>query len=80
MPSFSRPRRLCLAAALCAVLPAARAQTGGYPTRPIKVIVPFPPGVPADIIMRAVSNALGASLGQPVVVENKAGAAANIGT
>jgi tripartite-type tricarboxylate transporter receptor subunit TctC len=50
-----------------------------YPRKPIRLIVPFPPGGPADALARIVGERIGASMGQPVVVENHAGAAGNIG-
>src|ERR1044072_9322624 len=57
---------------------AASAQQG-YPTRPIRLIVPYPPGGPTDIIGRTVNDRLGKRLGQQVVVDNRAGAATVIG-
>jgi tripartite-type tricarboxylate transporter receptor subunit TctC len=64
--------------ALLAALPTARAQT--YPTRAVKIIVPFPAGGTADIMPRVVGDWLSRKWGQPVVIENKPGAAGNIGT
>ena len=67
---------LCLVWALHEVTPA-HAQS--YPTRPIKVVVPFPPGGPTDGLARIISDRLGAVLGQPIVVENRGGAGGGIG-
>ena len=73
--------RALLAAVLCAwVLHGpgpSNAQT--YPTRPIKVVVPFPPGGPTDGMARIISERLGAVLGQPIVIENRGGAGGGIG-
>lgn len=55
----------------------AHAQT--FPTRPVRLIVPWPVGTPADVAGRIVAERMGAGLGQPIVVENKPGAAGTIG-
>jgi tripartite-type tricarboxylate transporter receptor subunit TctC len=52
----------------------------GYPERPVHLIVYFPPGTANDIIARLVAQRLSASLGQPIVVDNRPGAAGNLGT
>jgi tripartite-type tricarboxylate transporter receptor subunit TctC len=66
------------AAALPTVSRVARAQA--YPTRPVRWIVPYPPGGAADPIARLIGPFLSERLGKPVVIENKPGAGANIGT
>jgi tripartite-type tricarboxylate transporter receptor subunit TctC len=75
------PRRKFLhlaagAAALPAVSSIARAQV--YPSRPVRVVVGYPPGTTPDILARLMSQWLSERLGQPFVVENKPGAASNI--
>lgn len=61
----------------CLVAAGAQAQT--YPTRTVRIIVPFPPGGPADMLGRVLAEKMTERLGQSVVVENVAGAAGNIG-
>ncbi|ARP76845.1 tripartite tricarboxylate transporter family receptor [Bordetella bronchiseptica CA90 BB1334] len=76
------PRRaaLCSMLALCAgfALQPVAAQNA-YPDRPIRMIVPYPPGGATDVIGRVLAKEMSGALGQSVVVENRAGAAGNIG-
>ena len=51
-----------------------------YPNRPIKLVVPYPPGQGTDVLARTIAERVAASIGQPIVVENRPGAGANIGT
>jgi tripartite-type tricarboxylate transporter receptor subunit TctC len=79
---FPHRRRFLHLAASAAALPAisrvARAQA--YPTRPVRIIVGFPAGGPGDIVTRLMGQWLSERFGQPFIVENRAGAAGNIGT
>ena len=71
-----------LAAGVCALpgLPIlSTAQAQAFPTKPISLVIPFPPGGPTDAMARTLAAEIRGSLGQPVIVENRAGAGGNIG-
>jgi tripartite-type tricarboxylate transporter receptor subunit TctC len=72
-------RRHLLAVGAAALLPAAAWAQGAYPNKPIRVIVPFAAGSTTDIIARAISDKMAASLGQQLLVDNRAGASGTIG-
>ncbi|MFD0668685.1 tripartite tricarboxylate transporter substrate binding protein [Ramlibacter sp. MAHUQ-53] len=71
-------RHLVAAAALAALCGGAAAQAP-FPSKPLTMIVPFPPGGLADIVARPVAEAMARELGQPVVIENRGGAGGGIG-
>ncbi len=75
LPLFAR----CLMAAMC-VLPVCAIAADSYPTKPVRLIVPFPPGGSNDIVGRLVGNELGKKLGQQVVIDNRGGAGGMIGS
>ena len=77
-------KTVALLAAACAGLLATTAATAqdaaaGYPKKPIRIVVPFPAGGTSDVLARMVGQKLTDAWGQPVVVENRAGANGNIG-
>src|ERR1700688_3836253 len=69
-----------LTAALLPALAIAAAQANDYPSRPVKIIVPTPPGGPVDVIARITANYLQNALGKGFPVENRAGAGNTIGS
>lgn len=77
-PLSSQPWRRAAATALLALGTVTGALAQAFPDKPLKVIVGFPPGGAADQIARLVSTPLATALGQPVIVENRAGANGNI--
>ena len=74
---FLRRRFALLGGAAWALSPFARAQA--YPSRPLRIVVPFTPGGSSDVLARAIGAELGKSLGQPVVIENVPGAGGAVG-
>nr|MBF0685107.1 tripartite tricarboxylate transporter substrate binding protein [Pseudomonas sp.] len=83
----SSQRRTVISMGLCMFLGAALSTPvagtahaqADYPNRPIKIVVPYPPGAASDTMARILGNELQRSLGQPVIVENKPGASGTIG-
>lgn len=75
---WNRRRLLAGAIALLAAPHAVRAQT--FPAKPVRIVVPYPPGGPTDALARIIANEIQGDLGQSVIVENKPGGAGSIGT
>jgi tripartite-type tricarboxylate transporter receptor subunit TctC len=80
-PSFSGRRALLggITGAV-AILRGTAAHAQAFPTRPVRVIVPFPPGGAADVLTRLLSEPLSRELGQTMVIENRVGSGGRIGT
>jgi len=70
----------CLLAAAVALVAAGPALAQSYPNRPIRLVVPYPPGQGTDVLARALAERASAGLGQQIVVDNRPGAGANIGS
>src|SRR5690349_3181199 len=82
MPLFARALALLACAATftaVAQAPAAPPAAGGFPAKPIRLVVTFPPGGSADAVVRMLLPRLNEALGQPVVVDNRPGAGGNVG-
>jgi tripartite-type tricarboxylate transporter receptor subunit TctC len=67
----------CMALALVAI---AHAQAQPYPSKALRIVLPFPPGGPTDLLGRQLAQTLSVQVGQPVVAENRPGAGGNLGT
>ena len=81
MQSKSFPQMFALLGLLLGLaLPVAQAQTGNWPTKPVKIVVTFPPGGAPDTLARILADKWGQSLGQVITVDNKPGAGGNIGS
>jgi len=73
-------RRTFIRAAACAALPAALpAWAQAWPDKPLRMVIPFPPGGPVDAAGRVIAQALGDALGQAVVIDNRSGAGGSVG-
>jgi len=68
-----------IALVLCSIFVGATGAQEAYPSRPVRFILPFPPGDGTDILGRVIAERLSANLGQPVVTENRGGAGGNVG-
>lgn len=74
------PSKITLTLALASLAAAGAVQAAGYPERSVNMVIPFAAGGPTDSVARSLAEAMRPALGQPVVVENKAGAGGTIGT
>ena len=80
MYTIKRRDFIILVAGAAMILPAAADAVEAFPNRPIRLVVPYPPGGGTDIVGRVLGEKLGASLGQPIVVDNRGGAGGVLGT
>ena len=79
MKRFTQPIAAAFAGTLCLVATMQAAAQSPYPVKPVRVIVPWPPGGGADVLTRMLTPSLSQALGQQVIVDNRGGAAGNIG-
>src|SRR5262249_10571125 len=77
---FARSLRRLALAALCLNLAAGNAAAADYPDKPIRLLLPFPPGGAVDLVARLVTAKMAEELGRPFVIENRAGAGGVIAT
>jgi tripartite-type tricarboxylate transporter receptor subunit TctC len=81
LPTWTKRAAVAAACVTALMLPSAAVQAqSNYPNKPIRLIVPWPPGGGVDTSARLISQPLSERLGQPIVIENKPGASGNIGT
>ena len=77
---LGRILRICALISLALTAPLAALADPAYPDKPIKFVVPYPPGGGTDVVARIVQQRLQAALGQPIVIDNKGGAGGSVGT
>ena len=75
----TRRAAACIAIALAGALPVAAIAQSAWPDKPVRFIVPLPPGGPSDIVLRGAIEKMQPVLKQPLIVDNKPGAAGNLG-